>query len=38
MLEVFNLFNQVNWGRNFEQFTESPNFGLPTGELWTNQR
>ena len=37
MFEVFNLFNHVNWGRNFERVTESPNFGLPTGELWTNQ-
>ena len=38
MFEVLNLFNHVNWGRNFEDVTESPNFGMPTGELWTNQR
>jgi hypothetical protein len=38
MFEAFNVFNHVNWGRNFESTFESPNFGNPTGELWTNQR
>jgi hypothetical protein len=37
MFESFNLFNRVNWGRNFTRYAESPNFGKPTGELWTNQ-
>ncbi len=37
MVEAFNLFNQVNWGANQFDYIESPNFGEPTGELWTNQ-
>jgi hypothetical protein len=37
IFEAFNLFNRVNWGSNFTETAESPNFGKPTGELWTNQ-
>ena len=35
--ETFNLFNRVNKGRNFEQVSESPNFGDWTQGLETNQ-
>jgi hypothetical protein len=35
--EVFNMFNRVNKGRNFEQTFESPNFGGWNQGLETNQ-
>jgi outer membrane receptor protein involved in Fe transport len=37
MLEVFNLFNRVQKGRNFENTFESPNFGRWTGGVDLNQ-
>ena len=37
MFEVFNFFNRVQRGRNFEETFESPNFGGWTGGVDLNQ-
>ncbi|MFQ5792461.1 MAG: TonB-dependent receptor domain-containing protein, partial [Acidobacteriota bacterium] len=37
MAELFNIFNRVNWGPNFGNRPEAGNFGLTTGELFTDQ-